>query len=79
MPCASAQAQDDEQPAARITRVWFQHEVHNWNMRYLDIGTVKKTSKIGLGTWQFGAEEWGYGKPYAEQEACAIVHRALKL
>lgn len=61
-PYASAQAQDDEQPAARITRVWFQHEVHNWNMRYLDVGTAKKISKIGLGTWQFGAEEWGYGK-----------------
>jgi len=48
-------------------------------MRYLDAGTVKKISKIGLGTWQFGAEEWGYGKPYAEQEAYAIVRRALKL
>jgi aryl-alcohol dehydrogenase-like predicted oxidoreductase len=48
-------------------------------MRYLDIGTVKKISKIGLGTWQFGAEEWGYGEPYAEHEARAIVRRALKL
>jgi aryl-alcohol dehydrogenase-like predicted oxidoreductase len=48
-------------------------------MRYLDVGTVKKISKIGLGTWQFGAEEWGYGKPYAEQEASAIVRRGLQL
>jgi aryl-alcohol dehydrogenase-like predicted oxidoreductase len=48
-------------------------------MRYLDIDTATKISKIGLGTWQFGANEWGYGKPYAEQEARAIVRRALEL
>jgi diketogulonate reductase-like aldo/keto reductase len=30
-------------------------------MRYLDIDTATKISKIGLGTWQFGAREWGYG------------------
>lgn len=48
-------------------------------MRYLDIDTAKKISKIGLGTWQFGSPEWGYGEPYAEQEAYAIVRRALEL
>jgi len=48
-------------------------------MRYLGVGTVKKISRIGLGTWQFGAGEWGYGKPYAEQDAYAIVRRALNL
>ena len=48
-------------------------------MRYLDIGTAKKISKIGLGTWQFGAPEWGYGEPYAEIGASAIVRRALEL
>lgn len=48
-------------------------------MRYLDIDTAAKISKIGLGTWQFGAGEWGYGRPYAEQEARAIVRRALEL
>jgi aryl-alcohol dehydrogenase-like predicted oxidoreductase len=48
-------------------------------MRYIDIGTAKKISKIGLGTWQFGATEWGYGKPYAEMGANAIVRRALEL
>ena len=48
-------------------------------MRYLDIDTAKKISKIGLGTWQFGSREWGYGRPYAEQEASAIVRRALEL
>ena len=36
-------------------------------MRYLATGTAKQISKIGLGTWQFGSKEWGYGQPYAEQ------------
>jgi aryl-alcohol dehydrogenase-like predicted oxidoreductase len=48
-------------------------------MRYLGIDTATKISRIGLGTWQFGSREWGYGEPYAEQEAHAIVNRALEL
>jgi aryl-alcohol dehydrogenase-like predicted oxidoreductase len=48
-------------------------------MRYLDLGTAKKISRIGLGTWQFGSREWGYGEQYAVQEAQAIVSRALEL
>jgi aryl-alcohol dehydrogenase-like predicted oxidoreductase len=48
-------------------------------VRYLDVGTAKKISKIGLGTWQFGSPEWGYGEPYAEKEVYAIVRRALEL
>ena len=48
-------------------------------MRYLDIDTATRISKIGLGTWQFGSREWGYGQPYAEQVARAIVRRALEL
>ena len=48
-------------------------------MHYLNVDTDKKISKIGLGTWQFGSREWGYGEPYARQEADAIVRRALKL
>jgi aryl-alcohol dehydrogenase-like predicted oxidoreductase len=48
-------------------------------VRYLDVGTAKRISKIGLGTWQFGSTEWGYGDPYAEQEAYAIVRRAIEL
>jgi aryl-alcohol dehydrogenase-like predicted oxidoreductase len=48
-------------------------------MRYLAIDTGKQISKIGLGTWQFGSREWGYGERYAEQEADAIVRRALEL
>ena len=48
-------------------------------MRYLDIDTAKKVSKIGLGTWQFGSREWGYGESYAGAGAKAIVRRALEL
>jgi len=48
-------------------------------MRYLGIDAGKKISKIGLGTWQFGSREWGYGDRYADQAAQAIVRRALDL
>ncbi len=47
-------------------------------MRYLSTGTIR-ISRIGLGTWQFGSREWGYGPAYAGQEARAIVRRALEL
>src|ERR1700720_85235 len=47
-------------------------------MRYLTVGTAR-VSRIGLGTWQFGSREWGYGPSYAGQEAHAIVRRALEL
>jgi aryl-alcohol dehydrogenase-like predicted oxidoreductase len=36
-------------------------------------------SVIGLGTWQFGSKDWGYGDEYASKEAGAIVQRALDL
>jgi aryl-alcohol dehydrogenase-like predicted oxidoreductase len=63
-------------------------------VRYLDVGpapeisapeisaskiSAPKISAIGLGTWQFGSKEWGYGTPYAEREARAIVRRAIEL
>jgi aryl-alcohol dehydrogenase-like predicted oxidoreductase len=48
-------------------------------MRYLNVDTDRKISKIGLGTWQFGSREWGYGEPYASRDAYAIVRRALAL
>ena len=51
-------------------------------MRYLSAGTNPETtriSRIGLGAWQFGSAEWGYGRDYAEQEARAIVRRAVEL
>ena len=51
-------------------------------MRYLDVPTAKRWSAIGLGTWQFGSREWGYGGDYAtgpDSEAGRIVARALEL
>lgn len=50
-------------------------------MRYLDVPTAKRWSAIGLGTWQFGSREWGYGEDYAgpDGEAGKIVARALEL
>jgi aryl-alcohol dehydrogenase-like predicted oxidoreductase len=48
-------------------------------MRYLDTGTTRRISRIGLGTWQFGSREWGYGPQYADQVARSIVRRALEL
>jgi aryl-alcohol dehydrogenase-like predicted oxidoreductase len=48
-------------------------------MRYLAGDTTKRISKIGLGTWQFGSREWGYGDAYAQRDARAITRRALEL
>src|SRR6201987_5520126 len=48
-------------------------------MRYLSPEISTRISRIGLGTWQFGSREWGYGQGYAGQEAHAIVRRAVEL
>ncbi len=48
-------------------------------MRYLAANTAKQISRIGLGTWQFGSREWGYGDRYADEMAETIVGRALDL
>lgn len=48
-------------------------------MRYLNIATAKPISKIGLGTWQFGSREWGYGDAYSQRAAISIVRRAVEL
>jgi aryl-alcohol dehydrogenase-like predicted oxidoreductase len=48
-------------------------------VRYLEVDTGTKISKIGLGTWQFGSRQWGYGEPYAQRESRAIVARAIEL
>ena len=47
-------------------------------MRYVELPGVR-VSVIGLGCWQFGSREWGYGDDYARTEAAAIVNRALDL
>src|SRR4051795_4859099 len=47
-------------------------------MRYADVPSRTPISKIGLGTWQFGSREWGYGSDY-ESRVDAIVTRALEV
>ena len=47
-------------------------------MKYVEAGGAR-LSAIGLGTWQFGSREWGYGNDYADTEAIAITQRALDL
>ena len=47
-------------------------------MRYIEVGGVR-LSVVGLGTWQFGSPEWGYGKDFEQNEALRITERALDL
>jgi aryl-alcohol dehydrogenase-like predicted oxidoreductase len=48
-------------------------------MKYLEVDGVGHVSRIGLGTWQFGSREWGYGDQYASGAAGDIVRRALAM
>src|SRR5258708_31950500 len=45
-------------------------------MKYLGVGGAG-LSEIGLGAWQFGSTEWGYGAEYNNVAAGKIVRRAL--
>jgi aryl-alcohol dehydrogenase-like predicted oxidoreductase len=47
-------------------------------MRYVEV-LGARMSVIGLGTWQFGSKDWGYGPDYAQNEAGRILERALEL
>jgi aryl-alcohol dehydrogenase-like predicted oxidoreductase len=48
-------------------------------MEYLEVDGLGPVSRIGLGTWQFGSREWGYGDAYADRAARDIVRRAREL
>ena len=48
-------------------------------MDYLEVDGLGPVSRIGLGTWQFGSREWGYGDSYADRAAVDIVRRAREL
>lgn len=48
-------------------------------MLFLHIDGLGPVSRVGLGTWQFGSREWGYGDAYAAGGARAIVARAREL
>ncbi len=49
------------------------------DMKFLDVEGLGPVSRIGLGTWQFGSREWGYGDVYASGPARDIVARARAL
>src|ERR1700753_579945 len=48
-------------------------------MKYLDVDGVGTVSRIGLGTWQFGSRERGYGDSYDCGDARDILRRARAL
>ena len=48
-------------------------------MRFLEVAGLGQVSRVGLGTWQFGSREWGYGESYASGAAGEIVARAREL
>jgi aryl-alcohol dehydrogenase-like predicted oxidoreductase len=48
-------------------------------MKFLDVDGLGQVSRVGLGTWQFGSREWGYGEGYASGPARDIVRRAREL
>ncbi|PZC46418.1 MAG: putative oxidoreductase [Chloroflexi bacterium] len=47
-------------------------------MRYIEMGT-RQVSVVGLGAWQFGTQEWGYGSEFGRVDVEAIILRALDL
>jgi len=47
-------------------------------MKYVEAGGAR-VSAIGVGCWQFGSKDWGYGKEYGERTALDIVNTALDL
>ncbi len=48
-------------------------------MKFIEVQGLGQVSRVGLGTWQFGSREWGYGEGYASSAAADIVHRAREL
>jgi len=48
-------------------------------MKFLEVPGLGQVSRVGLGTWQFGSREWGYGEGYASGVAVEIVTRAREL
>ncbi|MSQ23106.1 MAG: aldo/keto reductase [Chloroflexi bacterium] len=45
-------------------------------MKYVSLGD-RRVSAIGLGTWQFGSPEWGWGRDFGSDDARKVVHQAL--
>ncbi|MFI5450370.1 MAG: aldo/keto reductase, partial [Candidatus Bathyarchaeia archaeon] len=38
-----------------------------------------KISVIGLGTWQWGSREWGWGRSYGRKEVIEAFQKALEV
>ncbi|MGH7643627.1 MAG: aldo/keto reductase [Candidatus Dormibacteria bacterium] len=47
-------------------------------MRYIDLDG-RRLSVVGLGCWQFGEKQWGYGTEYTQSDSLAVIQRALEL
>jgi len=47
-------------------------------MRTIEVDGLR-VSRIGLGTWQFGSREWGYGDDYLRETAPELLRRAIEL
>ncbi|HVB13919.1 MAG TPA: aldo/keto reductase [Candidatus Dormibacteraeota bacterium] len=47
-------------------------------MRYLELDG-RRLSLVGLGCWQFGEKQWGYGTEYSQADSLAVIQRALEL
>jgi aryl-alcohol dehydrogenase-like predicted oxidoreductase len=47
-------------------------------MKFVEVAGVR-LSAVGLGTWQFGSSEWGYGSSYASDVAPRLLNRAIDL
>lgn len=49
-------------------------------MRYFELGrSGLRVSKIGLGTWQIGASEWGWNRGYGVEDVVKTIERAHEL
>lgn len=49
-------------------------------MEFTKLGNSElNVTKIGLGTWQFGTEGWGYGSDFDRKDAIAVVRKAVEL
>lgn len=49
-------------------------------MEFKELGkSGVKVSAIGLGTWQWGSREWGWGRGYGRKEVLEAFQRALEL
>jgi aryl-alcohol dehydrogenase-like predicted oxidoreductase len=49
-------------------------------LEFKELGKSKiKVSAIGLGTWQWGAREWGWGREYGRADVLAAFQKAFEL